>query len=140
MDNTLNKQPISRDEIKFPYALPSTIPNTYGCNKPIFIDRHIESTRLNKPVQIQMHDNISGNYSMDKVNMYQFENYNQETDINKYMEYKSIDTRQQFYNNREDTYKQFNPQSTRINDKTQNRGIDINLLPTKLQNVPTSNV
>ena len=143
MNNNLNKQPMSRDEIKFPYALPSNMNNIY--QKKEYIDRNLQNSRDIEPVQSQI--------QFDKVNQYQFEQYNKEVDVNKFMEYNSVDTRQQYNLNRHnDILYNYNTQgninnfvdntpiSTRDDVNRQIRGIDTNLLPTRLMNLPPGNV
>tara|TARA_B110000971_G_scaffold217920_2_gene255757 strand:+ start:1560 stop:1994 length:435 start_codon:yes stop_codon:yes gene_type:complete len=144
MNNNLNKQPISRDEIKFPYALPSNMNNVY--QKQEYFDRNLHNSRDNQPVQ--------SNIQFDKVNQYQFESYNQEKEVNKYMDFNPVDTRQQQFNlNRHsDVLYNYNtqgninnfvdntPTSTRENNNRQIRGIDTNLLPTRRINIPPDNI
>ena len=144
MNNDLSKRPISRDEIKFPYALPSNMNNIY--QEKQYIDRDLQNSRDIQPVQSQI--------QFSKVNQYQFENYNQDKDVNKYMEYSPVDTRQQQYNlNRHnDILYNYNtqgninnfvnniPVSTRDDNHRQIRSIDTNLMPTRLMNLPPNNI
>lgn len=144
MNNNLHRQPIARDEIKFPYALPSNMNNIYQENK--YIDRNLQNSRDIEPVQVQLHS--------DKVNQYHFERYNQENEVNKYMEYSPIDTRQQQYNltRQNDILYNYNtqgninnfvdntPKSTRESHNRQKEGVDTNLMPTRLMNLPPANV
>ena len=144
MNNDLNCQPIARDQIKFPYALPSNMNNIY--QEKQYIDRNLQNTRDIGPVQSHI--------QFDKVNQYQFESYNQDKDVNKYMEYSPIDTRQQQYNitRQNDILYNYNtqgninnfvnntPTSTRDNHKRQQEGIDTNLMATRLMNLPPNNV
>ena len=144
MNNDLSKQPISRDQIKFPYALPSKMNNIYTENS--YMDRDLVNSRSTPPVQIPMH--------VDKINQYHFENLNQDRNVNKFMEFDPVDTRQRQYNqnkhNDEFYYHNMNgnmnrffdntPTSTRTGERTQQSGIDTNLLPTRLMNLPKDNI
>jgi hypothetical protein len=135
---------MSRENIKFPYALPSNVNNIYQQNK--YIDRNLQNSRDIQPVQNQM--------QFDKVNQYQFETYNKDQEVNKYMEYSPIDSRQQQYNltRQNDILLSYNtqghinnfvdntPTSTRENNKRQQDGIDTNLIATRLMNIPPTNI
>ena len=135
---------MSRENIKFPYALPSNVNNIYQQNK--YIDRNLQNSRDIQPVQNQM--------QFDKVNQYQFETYNKDQEVNKYMEYSPIDSRQQQYNltRHNDILLSYNtqghinnfvdntPTSTRENNKRQQDGIDTNLIATRLMNIPPTNI
>ena len=144
MNNDLSKRPISRDEIKFPYALPSNMNNVH--QEKQYIDRNLQNTRDIQPVQSQI--------QFEKVNQYQFENYNQDNEVNKYMDFNPVDTRQQQFNlNRHNdvlynyntqgnlnNYVNYTPTTTRDDTSKQIRGIDTNLLPTRRMNLPPDNV
>jgi len=135
---------MSRDEIKFPYALPSNMNNIYQDKQ--YIDRDLQNSRDIKPVQSQI--------QFDKINEYQFDNYNLDKDINKYIEYCPVDTRQQQYNlNRHnDILYNYNtqgyinnfvdntPSTTRKDTNRQTKGVDTNLMPTRLMHIPPNNV
>ena len=144
MNNDLTKQPISRDEIKFPYALPSNMNNIYQDKQ--YIDRDLQNSRDIQPVQSHI--------QFDKVNQYQFDTHNIDKDINKYIEYSPIDTRQQQYtaNRHNDILFNYNtqghinnfvdntPTSTREDTNRQTRGVDTSLMPTRLMHLPPNNV
>ena len=137
MNSDINRYPLPRDEIKFPYALPSNLNNI---NNYKYTDRHIHNTRSKEPVQTQLHtfnDRLFQNHSNINVSMNNpVDTRREQYDINKHNDelyYYSINgNKNNFFDNK--------PVSTRITLNKQQSGVDYSLLPTKQLNIPRNNI